>query len=87
LFQLSAAQGYAPVMLKLCSLLAHATGAPGDDVRAYASIITTIEMGIPENIRAVVLYELGALTERLGEKRLAKAQELEFHRWRETNGV
>ena len=62
LFQLSAAQGYAPVMLNLRSLHAHGDGVPRDDVRAYALIITAIEMGIPENIRAVAPYELGALT-------------------------
>ena len=76
LFQLSAGQGYAPAMLNLGSMHAHGDGVPRDDVRAYALIITAIEMGIPENIRAVALYELGALTERLGEKRLTKAQKL-----------
>lgn len=76
LFQLSAGQGYAPAMLNLGSMHAHGDGVPRDDVRAYALIITAIEMGIPENIRAVALYELGALTERLGEKRVAKARQL-----------
>lgn len=76
LFQLSAGQGYAPAMVNLGSLHAHGNGVPRDDVRAYALIVTAIEIGIPENVRAVALFELGALSERLGEKRLTKAQEL-----------
>jgi TPR repeat protein len=76
LFRLSAAQGYAPAMVNLGSLHAHGNGVPRDDVRAYALIVTAIEIGIPENVRAVALFELGALSERLGEKRLTKAQQL-----------
>jgi TPR repeat protein len=76
LFQMSAGQGYAPAMVNLGSLHAHGIGVPRDDVRAYALIITAIEMGVPDNVRSVALYELGALSERLGAKRLAKAQEL-----------
>jgi TPR repeat protein len=76
LFQLAAGQGYAPAMVNLGSLHAHGNGVPRDDVRAYALIVTAIEMGIPEDIRGVALYELGALSERLGEKRVAKAEKL-----------
>jgi TPR repeat protein len=76
LFQLSAGQGYAPAMVNLGSLHAHGNGVPRDDVRAYALIITAIQIGVPENVRGVALYELGELAERLGEKRIAKAQEL-----------
>ena len=76
LFQLSAGQGHSPAMANLGSMHANGRGAQRDDVRAYALISTALEIGVPASARDASLYQLGALTERLDEKRLARAQQL-----------
>jgi TPR repeat protein len=76
LFQLSAGQGHSPAMANLGSMHANGRGAQRDDVRAYALISTALEIGVPASARDASLYQLGALAERLDEKRLARAQQL-----------
>ena len=63
-------------MANLGSMHANGGAEQRDDVRAYALISTALEIGVPADVRDASLYQLGALEERLDEKRLARAQQL-----------
>jgi TPR repeat protein len=74
LFSLAAAQGYAPGMANLGRAYARGKGVKRDEVHAYALISAALEIGVARGERDAALYELGAISQRLDAKALARAQ-------------
>jgi TPR repeat protein len=74
LFNLAAAQGYAPGMANLGRAYASGSGVKRDDIRAYALLSAAVEIGVSRGDREAALYQLGALSQRLGPKQIERAQ-------------
>jgi TPR repeat protein len=74
LFNLAAAQGYAPGMANLGRAYARGNGVKRDEIRAYALLSAAVEIGMPRGERDAALFELGALSQRLSTKQLDRAQ-------------
>jgi TPR repeat protein len=74
LFNQAADQGYAPGMFNLGRAYANGNGVKRDETRAYALISAAVEIGVPRGERDAALFELGALSQKLDEKQLERAQ-------------
>jgi TPR repeat protein len=74
LFDRAAGQGYAPGMANLGRAYAKGSGVKRDEIRAYALISAAVRIGMRPSERDAALYDLGALSQRLGTKQLERAQ-------------
>jgi TPR repeat protein len=74
LFRLAATQGYAPAMVNLGRVYASGSGVKQDEIHAYALFTAAMQIGLQANERDAAIYQLGALSQRLDEKQLERAQ-------------